>query len=267
MRILRFVHASDLHLDATFGGVDATDEKVAGALERSTLEALDRVIQLCIDRKVDFLVIAGDLYNSADHSLRAELAFQRAMRRLADAGIDAFVVRGNHDPADGWSAGLELPDSVVVFPADKVERREVIRDGEMVCAVYGRSFGTRQVTENLTVGFARQDGDPYAVAVLHANVGQREGWDNYAPCTVEDLRAARMDYWALGHIHAAGRVSDNPACRVFRLDTGSRSDRGRTARLLRRASGRGRCDRGICRNRVGRVADDRGRHVGGAGHR
>jgi DNA repair exonuclease SbcCD nuclease subunit len=210
MRAIRFVHASDLHLDATFGGVDATDAKVAGALERSTLDALDRVVQLCIDREVDFLVLAGDLYNSADHSLRAELAFQRAMRRLADADIGAFVVRGNHDPADGWSAGLELPGSVVVFPADRVERREVIRDGEVVCAVYGRSFPTRQVTENLALGFSREDGDPFAIAVLHANVGQREGWDNYAPCSVDDLRAAGMDYWALGHIHVAGRVSGNP---------------------------------------------------------
>jgi DNA repair exonuclease SbcCD nuclease subunit len=210
MRAVRFVHASDLHLDATFGGVDATDDKVAKALERSTVEALDRVVQLCIDREVDFLVLAGDLYNSVNHSLRAELAFQRAMRRLADAGIGAFVVRGNHDPADGWSAGLELPDSVVVFPADRVERHEVMRDGEVVCAVYGQSFPTRQVTDNLAPGFSRTDGDPYAVAVLHANVGQREGWDNYAPCSVDDLRAGGMDYWALGHIHVAGRVSDNP---------------------------------------------------------
>jgi DNA repair exonuclease SbcCD nuclease subunit len=210
MRVVRFVHASGLHLDATFGGVDAADDKVAAALERSTLDALDRVVQLCIDREVDFLVLAGDLYNSADHSLRAELAFQRAMRRLADAGIAAFVVRGNHDPADGWSAGLELPDSVVVFGANRVERREVVRDGEVVCAVYGRSFATRQVTENLALGFARQDGDSCAVGVLHANVGQREGWDNYAPCTIDDLRAAGMDYWALGHIHVSGRVSDEP---------------------------------------------------------
>jgi DNA repair exonuclease SbcCD nuclease subunit len=210
MRSVRFVHASDLHLDATFGGVDASEDKVAGALERSTLEALDRVVRLCIDREVDFLVLAGDLYDSAEHSLRAELAFQRAMRRLADAGIDAFVVRGNHDPADGWSAGLDLPDSTIIFSADEVERREVVRDGELICALYGRSFPTRHVTENFARGFSREDGDPLAVAVLHANVGQREGWDNYAPCTVDDLRASGMDYWALGHVHLAGRVSDNP---------------------------------------------------------
>jgi DNA repair exonuclease SbcCD nuclease subunit len=210
MRTVRFVHASDLHLDATFGGVDAADGKVAGALEHSTLEAFDRVIQLSIDRGVDFLVIAGDLYNSADHSLRAELAFQRGMRRLSDAGIPAFIVRGNHDPADGWSAGLELPDSVAIFPADQVERHEVVRDGEVVCVVYGPSFATQKVTENLAIDFERGANDPYAVAVLHANVGQRQGWDNYAPCSVDDLRAAGMDYWALGHVHVAGRVMDNP---------------------------------------------------------
>jgi DNA repair exonuclease SbcCD nuclease subunit len=207
---VRFVHASDLHLDASFGGVNASDDAVAGAFARSTLEALERVVALCIEREADFLVIAGDLHNSADRSLRGELAFQRAMRRLADRGIPAFVVQGNHDPADGWSAGLELPDSVVIFSSREVERREVHRNGEVVCAVYGRSFPTRQVTDNLALEYRRQPDDPLAVAVLHTNVGQLAAWDNYAPSTVDDLRAANMDYWALGHIHVPGRISDNP---------------------------------------------------------
>ena len=207
---VRFVHASDLHLDASFGGVDATDDTVAGAFSRSTLEALDRVVALCIDQEVDFLVIAGDLYNSADRSLRGELAFQRAMRKLADSGIAAFVVQGNHDPADGWSAGLDLPDSVFVFSSREVERREFVRDGEVVCAVYGRSFPSRQVTENFARGFKRHPEDPLAVAVLHANVGQLAGFDDYAPCSVDDLRSASIDYWALGHIHVPGRIADNP---------------------------------------------------------
>lgn len=210
MQKVRFVHASDLHLDASFGGVDATDDTVAGAFSRSTIEALDRVVALCIEREADFLVIAGDLFNSADRSLRGELAFQRAMRRLADKDIAAFVVQGNHDPADGWSAGLELPDSVVVFSYGEVERREVVRNGEVVCAVYGRSFPSKQVTENFALDFRRRREDPLAVAVLHTNVGQLAAWDNYAPCSVEDLRAAGMDYWALGHIHVPGRISDNP---------------------------------------------------------
>ena len=208
--MVRFVHAADLHLDAAFGGVDASDERVASALVRSTVEALGRVVDTCIEREADFLVIAGDLYNAADRSLRAELAFQRAMRRLADAGIGAYVVHGNHDPADGWSAGLELPPSVVVFPHREVERHEVLRDGAVVCAVYGRSYPTRIVTDNLATEYVRGPSDPLAVAVLHANVGQRPGWDNYAPCSVDDLRTAGMDYWALGHVHAPGPISERP---------------------------------------------------------
>jgi exonuclease SbcD len=207
---VRFVHASDLHLDATLSGVDATDDRVIGALVRATFDALDRVVEICIEREADFLVIAGDLYNSADRSLGAELAFQKRMHRLAEAGIRVFVVHGNHDPADGWSAGLDLPDSVVVLSDRAVERCEVVKDGKLACAVYGRSFPSRQVQENYARQFRRQTGDPLAVAVLHANVGQREGWDDYAPCSVQDLRAAGMDYWALGHIHVPGRISDDP---------------------------------------------------------
>lgn len=207
---VRFVHASDLHLDATFGGVDASDDTVARALARSTLEAVDRVVDLCLAREADFLLIAGDVYNSADRSLRAELHFQRAMLRLHEAGIPAFVVHGNHDPADGWSAGLELPESTVVFPADRVERREVRRDGELLCAVYGRSYPTRQVRDNLALDFRREPDDSLAIGLLHANVGGREGHEDYAPCTVDDLRKAGMDYWALGHIHLWGRVASDP---------------------------------------------------------
>jgi len=209
-RPVRFVHASDLHLDATLKGVDATDERVISALVRATFDALDRVIEVCLDRKVDFLIIAGDLYNSSDHSLAAELAFQRQMQRLSEAGIKTFVAHGNHDPADGWTAGLELPESVVVFSDTTVERYEMVRDGRALCAVYGRSFPSRQVTENFARGFRRLPEDPVAVAVLHANVGHKEGWDDYAPCSVEDLRAAGMDYWALGHIHLPGRISADP---------------------------------------------------------
>jgi DNA repair exonuclease SbcCD nuclease subunit len=207
---IRFVHAADLHLDATFGGVDVSDRRVAEQLTRSTLDALDRIVDLCIARTVDFLLIAGDLYNSADRSLRAQLHFQRAARRLHEAGIPVFAVHGNHDPADGWSAGLDLPESVHVFPTDRVGRQEVRREGKLVCAVYGRSYATRQVTDNLAGGFARAADDPLAVGLLHTNVGGREGHEDYAPCTVADLRAAAMDYWALGHIHLWGRVADDP---------------------------------------------------------
>ncbi len=197
---VRFIHAADLHLDAPFAGVDATDERVRRALVESTYRALDAVIDACIARDVDFLVIAGDAYNSKDKSVRAQFAFQRAMQRLAEADIPVYLSWGNHDPADGWSAGISLPESVHVFSARETQRLVFERNGAS-CAIYGRSFRKAAETENLARTFVRDASDRLAVGVLHANVGGHAGYDDYAPCSAEDLRAARMDYWALGHIH------------------------------------------------------------------
>lgn len=205
-----FVHGADLHLDAPFSGVDATDPRVRDALVASTLEALDRLVDLCVDRRVDFLVLAGDVYNQSDVFLRTEFAFQAACGRLAAAHIPVFIARGNHDPANRRSSGLAMPEGVHVFSEREVERVPVVRDGEVVCALYGRSFQKAAEMANLALEFARDPADPLAIGVLHTNVGGRPGHEPYAPCSVDDLLAGRMDYWALGHIHKPEVLLDHP---------------------------------------------------------
>lgn len=196
-----FVHAADLHLDAPFQGVTADDPRVGAALAQATYRAFTQVVDACLQHEVDFLLIAGDAYNSADKSLRAQLAFRKEVQRLADAGIEVFLAHGNHDPANGWSAGLALPKTVHVFSGGRVERIEVTRDGQVIAAVYGRSYAKAAETEGFASEYRRGDADPIAIGVLHANVGGDPDYDPYAPATLEELRAAGMDYWALGHIH------------------------------------------------------------------
>lgn len=207
---VRFVHAADLHLDAPFKGVDADDPRVREALIAATLGALDTLVETCIEHEADFLVIAGDVYDGADRPLRTEFAFKDACTRLDAAGVGVFIARGNHDPANVRSAGLEMPPNVHIFAADAVERVVVERDGRPVCTLYGRSFRTAAERDNLAAGFSRQLGDSLAIGVLHTNVGGREGHEPYAPCSLDDLRAARMDYWALGHIHKPEVLSEDP---------------------------------------------------------
>ncbi len=207
---VRFVHAADLHLDAPFSGVDATDPRVRDALVASTLDALDALVDVCLTSGAEFLVLAGDVYNQSDTFLRTEFAFRTACERLAAGGVRVFIARGNHDPASGRSSGLSVPDGVHVFSEREVERVPFFRDGELVCAIYGRSFRTAAETANIALGFERDPADPLAVGVLHANVGGRPGHEPYAPCSLDDLRAARMDYWALGHIHKPEVLLEHP---------------------------------------------------------
>jgi len=210
MRPVRFVHAADLHLDAPFAGVDASDSRVRAELVASTSEAFGRIVNLCVDEAVDFLVISGDVYDSS-RSMAAQLRFQQEAARLADAGIPVYIARGNHDPADGWSAGLTLPSSVHYFSTREVEAIPFERDSEVLCTLHGRGYERSSETRDLAAGFSRSSGDAVAIGVLHTNVGGREGFEDYAPCSLEELRNAGMDYWALGHIHKPEVLSESPA--------------------------------------------------------
>ena len=101
MKDFSFIHTADLHLDSPFSGLRQIDGEVAALLKDATLQAFDKVVDLALSNKVDFLLVAGDVYDSSDRSLRGQLRFAAGLRRLADAGIRSFVCHGNHDPLAG----------------------------------------------------------------------------------------------------------------------------------------------------------------------
>lgn len=197
----KFVHVADLHLDSPFVGLRSAPDPVTRALEGASFAAYDRVIATALERQVDFVLIAGDVYDSEDRSLRAQLRFRDGLGRLAQAGIESFVVYGNHDPLDGWSARIEWPQLAHRFGADAVEAVPICRDGLPIAAVYGMSHRHRELRSNLARRFRATGDDAFAIGLLHANVEGIGGHENYAPCCLADLETAGMDYWALGHVH------------------------------------------------------------------
>ncbi len=202
MARLRFVHAADLHLDSPFRGIRGeAPDYVAERLRRATFDAYDRIIDLCLREQVDALLVAGDIYDGADRSLRAQLQFVNGLKRLDDAGIRSFICHGNHDPLDGWEARLDLPAGCVRF-GPEVTGEPVFADQPERARVYGVSYPHREVRENLTPLFGKsRAGGGFNIGLLHANVGGHPGHDSYSPCTVADLAQTGLDYWALGHVH------------------------------------------------------------------
>ena len=108
-RPVRFVHAADLHLGARFKRLDLPEGPLADMFRSATATALNNVVELCLQRDVDFLVIAGDVYEERSPALADRARFQSAMRRLADAGIPVYLARGNHDAADLTGARTGAP--------------------------------------------------------------------------------------------------------------------------------------------------------------
>lgn len=197
-----FVHAADLHFDSPFKGLAKVPEAVRERLRESTFVSFRNVVDAAIRENADFVVLAGDLYDMADRSLRAQLRLQRMLTDLVAAGIGIFIVHGNHDPESGRKARLDWPEGVCVFGSGEAACREARRrDGTLAAHVYGISYPTPAVTDNLAHRFVKREGAPFHLALLHCNVDGNASHDDYAPCRLSDLTAAGFDYWALGHVH------------------------------------------------------------------
>ena len=116
-----FIHAADLHLDTPFSGLHRVDARLAGMLRDATTKAFENLVASALDHKVAFVLIAGDVYDGPQRGVRAQLSFRNGLERLVGAGIQCFVIYGNHDPIEeGWSAVRTWPAGVTVFGADEV---------------------------------------------------------------------------------------------------------------------------------------------------
>ena len=202
MAKLRFIHAADLHLDSPFQGIRSeAPGHVAETLRRATFDAYENIIDLCLQERVDALLVAGDVYDGADRSLRAQLKFVEGLKRLDAGGIRSFICHGNHDPLDGWEARLDLPQGCVRF-GPEVTSTPVFPNEPDRATVHGVSYPRREVRENLAPLFREAvSSGGFNVGLLHANVGGNPNHDSYSPCSVTDLEETSIDYWALGHVH------------------------------------------------------------------
>jgi DNA repair protein SbcD/Mre11 len=202
MSRVKFIHAADLHLDTPFRGLSTWNADLAKRLRDATFRSFQRIIDLCIEHRVDFLLISGDIFDSEMKSLAAQLGFVSGLKRLSENGIATYFICGNHDPLSSWMEGLQMPEHVFRFGSGSVDTVGFSRDGALVASVTGISYQDREVHENLARRYPVANGSaPVSIALLHGSVGPTGVHKNYAPFSTLDVERLGFDYWALGHIH------------------------------------------------------------------
>ncbi len=196
----RFVHTADLHLDSPLRSLALRNPDLAELIGDATRRALVAIVDLCLDEQVDALVIAGDLYDGDQTSMKTARFLASQMERLHGAGIAVFKVRGNHDALSRITQELILPPSVKVFGG----RAEAValRAGALEVVVHGLSFAKPHAPESLLPKFKRPSPDAVNIGIMHTSLAGAPGHDTYAPSSIADLQGWGFDYWALGHIHA-----------------------------------------------------------------
>ena len=206
----RFVHTADLHLDSPLRSLALRDPDLAALIGDATRQAFSNLVDLCIDEEAEALMIAGDLYDGDQTSMKTALFLADGLRRLDEAGVRVFIVRGNHDAESRITRELALPGGAKAFRG----RSEVVTlgrpDGALPVAVHGTSFGKPHAPESLVPKFGPPVPGAFNIGLLHTSLGGAPGHDPYAPCSVADLAETGFDYWCLGHVHKRAIHSENP---------------------------------------------------------
>lgn len=209
MKRISFIHAADLHLDSPMVGLKYLPQDIFTRVKESTFAALKKVTETAILHQVDFVILAGDLFDGEDRSLRAQSRFRTEMLKLAENGIQVYVIHGNHDHLNGSWVHLNMPANVHVFNSEVEAKVLQTKNGAMV-HLYGFSYPTRHVYDRKIDDYRKKDGADFHIGILHGNESGGVEHDNYAPFSVSDLHKKEFDYWALGHIHKRAVLSESP---------------------------------------------------------
>lgn len=207
MTDFRFLHAADIHLDSPLHGLSRYEGLPESEIRGATRAAFDTLVRRAIDEAVDFVVLAGDLFDGDWKDMGTGLYFARAMGELHLAGIPVFLIAGNHDAASVISRRIPWPPNVRAFDARKSQTHRL---DHLKVAVHGQSFSTPAVTDNFVMAYPDRLEHHLNIGMLHTALAGRSGHAPYAPCSLDDLKAKHYDYWALGHVHEFERVCDAP---------------------------------------------------------
>lgn len=203
---LRLLHTADWQIGKAFGWIPGD----RGALLREQrLRTVAAVAELAVERRVDAVLVAGDVFDDnavSDQTLRRTL---EAMRAFPGPWV---LLPGNHDAAlaeSVWTRmtrlGL-LPDNV--RPALSPEPLLLCDDR---LAVLPAPLARRREPEDLTAWFdaAETPAGAVRVGLAHGSVDNRLPADAATGNPIADTRAdsARLDYLALGDWHGTLEIA------------------------------------------------------------
>ncbi len=196
---VRILHIADVHFDASFTGMPASEADKCRAGLRSAFAAS---VLSARNRGVELFLIAGDLFDGEHLTADTRDFIISQTERFPECHF--FIAPGNHDPYNDASpyARMSFPENVHVFRGrGKVELPELGVD------VYGYGFTERSCEDSVAKGYGELNPDRINILVTHGDLGTSS---SYGRISREDIADSGFDYIALGHVHThSGVVSEN----------------------------------------------------------
>lgn len=203
--MVKFIHTGDLHLGLQFKGVSFSREKA----EERRLELWDtfeRITNKAIEDRVDFLFLAGDLFEERYFTLGD-------MKRVRDTldkaeNVEVIITAGNHDTLNRKSLYnmIEWPKNISLFDTEGLEKKEFL---DKNTTIYGYSWDKGENNKDIFEDFKGVEKEKINILIIHGDVFNKDSV--YLPLDKNYMESLGFDYIGLGHIHKPTIFSDKIA--------------------------------------------------------
>ena len=193
--MVRFAHISDVHL----GGWKQQP------MQDLNFQSFQKAISECIQRRLDFVLVVGDLFDSAYPPIEILKQTFAEFRKLKEANIPCFIVAGSHDYSVSGKTFLDVLEKAGfcknVTNFEEVENtiylNPTIHKGVALYGYPGKKAGLeindlRRVKLNDSPGM-------FKILMLHTTIDKAKG--TLPIDSIETDKLPKADYYALGHLH------------------------------------------------------------------
>ena len=195
---VKVLHCADLHLGAELSSLG----NLARERRQELLSTFIKITSICRNEQVDFLLIAGDLFEGSNIDINTVRTVKATLASIPDTIV--AISPGNHDymAIDSPYADSDWSGNVHIFKSDK----EIIDFEEKNVCLWGSAFRSTYVTSPLLESIHATDKNRINICVMHGDLVSNYQLSNYNPVSPLHIRYTGMDYIALGHIHKSSGV-------------------------------------------------------------
>lgn len=210
MNSFKFIHAADIHLGKKLAYSGEPKGELQDIFKNAEQKALSRMVDLALEQEVDFIIIAGDLYDLESRSVKASRFFKNQCLRLKKNNVDIYVISGNHDPAGRKNEPFKPAANVKFFSSEEVELQEFYKKTELSARILGQSYRQRFEDRSMYNYYTAEDKSVFNIGILHTELNAESR--RYVPVNKSQLLSKdEIHYWALGHIHQQQWLNEKPA--------------------------------------------------------
>ena len=193
--MVKFAHIADVHL----GGWKQQP------LQELNMASFKKTVEECIRERVEFILIAGDLFDNAFPPIDVLKETFAEFKKLKDSGIPCFIIAGSHDYSVSGKTFLDVLEkagfckNVAVFEEknDRIVLQPTIYKGVAIYGYPGKTSGLeladlRRAVFNETPGL-------FKIFMLHTTIDKAKG--TLPIDALETSKVPKADYYAMGHLH------------------------------------------------------------------